>query len=99
MCHVAAAQRFIVAGNYRYTRPDQLNSVALEKATWMQDHREQREVIIRATLSGLGFDLLRTPRGFTVIDRRAALDLPMGPLLPTTDASLEEITKLFSLKL
>jgi hypothetical protein len=65
----------------------------------MQDHPERREAIIRATLSGLGFDLVKTARGFTVIDRRAALDLPIGPLLPTTDASLEEITKLFSLRL
>jgi hypothetical protein len=60
---------------------------------------ERREAVIRATLSGLGFDLVRTARGFTVIDRRAALNLPIGPLLPVTDASLEEITKLFLITL
>jgi hypothetical protein len=52
--------------------------------------------IIRATLRGLGFDLVKTQHDYTVIERRAKLDLPIGPLLPTTDASLEEITKLFS---
>jgi hypothetical protein len=28
----------------------------------------------RATLSGLGFNLVKTPRGYAVIDRRPELD-------------------------
>ena len=43
----------------------------------MQDDLERREAIIRATLSGLGFDLVKTPRGFMVIDR-LEFSLPEG---------------------
>jgi hypothetical protein len=58
---------------------------------------ERKEVIVRLTLSGLGFDLERNEGRFVVTDRRAALDLP-GAMQPTTYRSLEAIVALFSIE-
>ena len=62
----------------------------------MADH-ERREAIIRARLSGLGFDLERQQGHYVVKDRRAAFDLPSA-LQPTVCDTLGEVITLFNLR-
>jgi hypothetical protein len=58
---------------------------------------ERREAVIRATLSGLGFDLERKSGAYVVTDRRAALDLP-GAMQPTTCQTIDAVIGLFSIE-
>jgi hypothetical protein len=58
---------------------------------------ERKEALIRATLSGLGFDMERQAGAYVVTDRRAALDLP-GAMQPTTCQTLEEVAGMFSIE-
>jgi hypothetical protein len=58
---------------------------------------ELEEAIVRATLSGLGFDLERKFGAYVVTDRRAAIDLP-GAMQPTTCQTIEEVVGMFSIE-
>ena len=57
---------------------------------------EHREALVRAMLSGLGFDLEGSRGAYKLIDRRAVLGLPAA-LQPMDAQSLEEITLLLNL--
>ena len=62
----------------------------------MAEH-DRREIVIQATLSGLGFDLERRQGTYVVRDRRAAFDIP-STLQPTVCDTLGEVIALFNLK-
>jgi hypothetical protein len=62
----------------------------------MNDH-ENKEALVRAMLSGLGFDLESYMGAYTVTDRRAILGLPSA-IQPMRAQSLEEITALLNLQ-
>lgn len=59
--------------------------------------RERKEALIRATFSGLGFELVFDMGSYTVIDRRSAFGLPSA-IQPVICQSLKEVVALFHLR-
>jgi hypothetical protein len=64
----------------------------------MPDFHEHKKTVIRATLSGLGFDLIKGLGSYAVIGRRALLGFPTA-LQPMANAKLDAIIELFSIRL
>jgi hypothetical protein len=56
----------------------------------MPGFHEHKETFIPATLSGLGFDLIKGLGSYTVVDRRALLGFPTA-LQPMANAKLDAI--------